>query len=351
MFPAQALAEEMLRRGWRVALTTDRRGERYAGGFAKTVERVVLQAATPSRGGWAARMLAPFVILGGIAQAWRQFRADRPDCVAGFGGYPSIPALAAAWSLGLPRMIHEQNGVLGRVNRVFATRVDTLACGVWPVRNAPTGARLVHVGNPVRAAALVAAETRYSPPDDSHPINLLVFGGSQGASVLSNLVPEALELLPPGLSRRLQVTQQVRAGEEGSVEERYQRAGIEADLRPFFEDLPERIAGAQLVISRAGASTIAELAVIGRPSILVPFPAALDDHQSANATMLVEAGAAILAREAETDAAKLAGILGDLLSDGARCTRMAAAARQVARPDATAVLADLVAALGKPQAA
>ena len=179
MFPAQALAEEMLARGWRVQLATDPRGLRYADGFPEAVERVALRSASYRRGGLLARLLAPLQILAGIREAIARFSADPPDCVAGFGGYPALPALAAAWRLGLPRVIHEQNAVLGRVNRLFAGRVHRVACGTWPVTNAPNGASLIHVGNPVRNAVLAAAEKAYETADDG-PINLLVFGGSHG---------------------------------------------------------------------------------------------------------------------------------------------------------------------------
>ena len=344
MFPAQALAEEMLARGWRVQLATDARGLRYAGGFPAAVERVELPSATTGQGHAVSRLAAPVTILLGVSRALARFRRERPACVAGFGGYPSLPALAAAWIMGVPRLIHEQNGVLGRVNRLFARRVDRVCCGTWPLVNAPEAARLTHVGNPVRAAVAAHAAADYVPAAEE--VRILVFGGSQGASVFSRLVPKALASLPDGLRRRLRVVQQVRAGEEAGVCEAYRAAGIEAELMPFFDDMPGRIVAAHLVIARAGASTVAELTAIGRPAILVPYPHATDDHQTANAAALAKAGAAEVVQEAGLDAAALAEIVERLLTRPVDAARMAAASRGLGRPEASARLAGIVAALG-----
>lgn len=350
MFPAQALAEEMLRRGWRVQLATDTRGLRYAGGFPEAVERVELRSGTFSQGGVRARLTAPFRILAGVREAIRRFRADRPACVAGFGGYPALPALAGAWRLGLPRLIHEQNGVLGRVNRLFAGRVDRVACGTWPLGQAPQGANLVHLGNPVRDAALAFTNQPYVPPGEGS-IELVVFGGSQGASIFARLVPGAAALLPEELRQRLSVAQQVRSGEEGHVKAAFESAGVAAELALFFDDMPRRIAGAQLVICRAGASTVAELTAIGRPSILIPYPHAMDDHQTANARALAAAGGAILAPEAELTADGLARHIRTVLLNPGQAAHMAAQTKALGRPRAAQELADLVQALGKGRAA
>lgn len=334
MFPAQALAEALLARGWRVALSSDARGLRYAGGFAEAVERREVGSASFSRGlGEAVR--APAVIGAGVLTARRWFLDAKPDCVIGFGGYPSFPALMAAALTRTPRLIHEQNAVLGRVNRHMASRVGLVACGNWPMQRAPNGARLEPVGNPVRAAALEAAKTPYAPPGAE--IELLAFGGSQGASAFSRLIPEALALLPDDLRARIRLAQQVR---EGDAPEFPALAAIET--APFFLDMAARIARASLVISRAGASTVAELAVIGRPAILVPFPAAMDDHQSANAAALAQAGGALCEQERDLTPERLAGHLAALLAAPDRLTAMADAARSVGRPDAATRLADLV---------
>ena len=199
MFPAQALAEEMLARGWRVRLATDARGARYAAGFPPEVERRATPAATFAQGSWLTRVTAPFAIAAGVAATWRDFRRERPACVAGFGGYPALPAMVAAGLLEVPTLIHEQNGVLGRVNRRFAPKVDVVACGIWPTA-VPEGARALHVGNPVRGAVLDREGATYIEPGD-HPMGLLVIGGSQGAGVFARVVPEALGLLAPGAPR------------------------------------------------------------------------------------------------------------------------------------------------------
>lgn len=350
MFPAQALAEEMLRRGWRVQLATDERGLRYGAGFPEAVGRVILSSGTFAQGGVAARLLAPFRILAGIMGAVRRFRRDWPACVAGFGGHPALPALAAAWQLGLPRLIHEQNAVLGRVNRLFARRVDRVVCGTWPVTNAPAGAVLAHLGNPVRDAVLAAADTPYAPPGEG-AVSLTVFGGSQGASAFARLVPAAVTLLPEALRRRLRIVQQVRPGEEGEVAAAYDAAGVSAELAPFFNDIPRHMAAAQLVIARSGASSVAELAAIGRPSILIPYPHAMDDHQTANAMALAQPGGAILAPEAGLTTDALARHIAQILLDPEGAVRMAAAAKAVGRPGAARDLAGLVEELGKTRAA
>ena len=262
MFPAQALAEEMLARGWRVTLASDDRGLRYAEGFPDGVARIETPSASLARGGLTARLAAPVTILRGLGATLWRFRHDRPAAVIGFGGYPAVPALAAAWALGLPRLIHEQNGVLGRVNRLFARRVACVACGTWPLRARPAGVRLEPVGNPVRAAVLAAAE-RAGAPCGAERLRLLAFGGSQGAHALARLVPAAVATLPAELRARLDVTLQARSGEEDAAHAALEAAGVGAEVGAFFDDLPERMARADLVIARAGASTVAEIAASG----------------------------------------------------------------------------------------
>lgn len=344
MFPAQALAEEMLARGWRVKLSTDVRGARYAGGFPAAVAVVEVGSATFARGGVAAKLAVPFRIAGGVIAAIASMLRERPDVVVGFGGYPSIPALAAAWVLRRPRMIHEQNGVLGRVNRIFATRVDRVACGTWPT-DLPAGVRGEHTGNPVRAAVLERAGSGYIAPGD-YPMDLLVIGGSQGARILSDVVPAAVAGLADGLRRHLRVAQQARAEDIDRVVEAYGVAGISAEVAPFFNDIPRRLSEAQLVISRAGASSVADISVIGRPSILIPFAAATGDHQTANARGLVEAGAAVLISESQLDAGRLSAHIAAVLGDAKAAAQMARAAHGQGRADATLRLAALVEDLG-----
>lgn len=340
MFPAQSLAEVMLARGWRVKLSTDERGARYAGNFPEQVVREVVSSATTARGGPLAKLAVPFRIASGALAARRAMKSDPPAVVVGFGGYPTIPAMTAALALGVPRMIHEQNGVMGKVNTMFAPRVQRVACGTWPT-DLPQGVSGIHTGNPVRQAVLDLAAAPYHPPGDG-PLHVLVIGGSQGARVLSDVVPEAIAGLPEDMRPRLVVSHQARAEDGERVTAAYAQAGIRAEVRAFFDDVPARLAQAQLVVSRAGASSIADITVIGRPAILIPFAAATGDHQSANARALAEAGAAVVLPESVLDAESLRRDIRDILSDPARATQMASAALTLGRPDAATRLADLV---------
>ena len=340
MFPAQALAEAMLARGWRVKLSTDARGARYVSGFPAGLDVVVLSSATFARGGVAAKLLVPFRIAGGVVSALASMLRDAPAVVVGFGGYPSVPALVAAWVLRKPRMIHEQNGVLGRVNRLFARRVMAVACGTWPTAM-PVGVVGIHTGNPVRASILERSGAGYIAPGD-YPMDILVIGGSQGARILSDVVPAAIAALPEAIRRWLRLTQQARAEDVDRVIAAYDQAGIAAEVAPFFADIPRRLSEAQLVISRAGASSVADISVIGRPAILIPFAAATGDHQTANARGLVDADAAILIPEASLDAGSLSAQIAAVLGDPAAAAKMARNAHSYARPDATDRLVALV---------
>ncbi len=343
MFPAQALAEEMIARGWRVKLSTDDRGARYAGGFPAQVQIVKLASATFARGGIVAKLAVPLRIAGGVLAALWSMMRDRPDVVVGFGGYPSIPALTAAFVLRCPRMIHEQNGVLGRVNALFARRVDLVACGTWPTA-LPAGVQGEHTGNPARAAVLERSGAGYIAPGD-YPMDLLVIGGSQGARILSDVVPAAVAALPKALRSRLRVAQQARAEDVARVVQAYEAAGIISEVAPFFADIPRRLSECQLVISRAGASSVADISVIGRPAILIPFAAATGDHQTANARGLVDSAAAILIPEHALDAATLAVQMAAVLGQPATAGQMARNALAQSRPDATTRLAALVESL------
>lgn len=345
MFPAQALAEVMLRRGWRVKLSTDPRGARYTGGFPHSVEIEQVASATFARGGLVNKLLAPLHILGGVIGASTRMMRDRPDVVVGFGGYPSIPALAAAWILRRPRMVHEQNGVLGRVNRIFSKRVDRVACGTWPT-DLPEGIEGVYVGNPVRAAVLERAGAGYITPGD-YPMSILVIGGSQGARILSDVVPPAIAELPSEILRNVRVSHQARDEDGDRVAQYYADQGIDADVQPFFRDVPRRMSEAQLVISRAGASSVADISVIGRPAILIPYAAATGDHQQANARGLTAAGAAILIPEKRLEVATLSEQIAAVLSNPQGALMMAQAALGCAQPDAPQQLADLVEELAR----
>jgi UDP-N-acetylglucosamine--N-acetylmuramyl-(pentapeptide) pyrophosphoryl-undecaprenol N-acetylglucosamine transferase len=348
MFPAQALAEEMLARGWRVKLATDARGARYAGGFPPGVARQVTAAGTFAQGGALRHVTTPVAVAAGTAAHLLAMRRDPPACVAGFGGYPALPAMVAATLLGLPRLIHEANGVLGRVNRVFAPRVGAVACGVWPTR-LPAGARGVHTGNPVREAVLAKAGAPYVQPG-AHPMAVLVIGGSQGAGLFARVVPEALARLDPALRGRIRLAMQVRPEDMARAQDVCAELGVQAELRGFFEDAPARIAEASLVISRAGAGSIADVTAIGRPAILVPYPHATDDHQAGNAAGLVAAGGAFMIREEALTPDGLAGHVAAILSDPEGAAAMAAASRAQGRPDATERLAELVERLAAGEA-
>ncbi|MBW0158799.1 UDP-N-acetylglucosamine--N-acetylmuramyl-(pentapeptide) pyrophosphoryl-undecaprenol N-acetylglucosamine transferase [Sedimentimonas flavescens] len=340
MFPAQALAEAMVRKGWRVKLSTDARGARYAGGFPHVVQIEQVASATFARGGALAKLGVPFRIAGGVAAAVKAGLRDRPSVVVGFGGYPTIPALSAAQLLRIPSAIHEQNGVMGRVNKVFAKKVRAFACGTWPT-DLPAGVEGIHTGNPVRASVLERAGAPYIPPGD-YPMSVLVIGGSQGARILSDVVPVALANLPEALRTRLRIAHQAREEDMERVIAAYAAAGINAEVQPFFNDVPRRLSECQLVISRSGASSVADISVIGRPSILIPFAAATGDHQTANARGLVEAGAAIMIPESKLEAAALAEQVALVLDNPGGAVQMAHAALRYGIPDATGRLVEIV---------
>ena len=340
MFPAQALAEVMLRRGWRVKLSTDARGARYTGGFPHSTEIEQVSSATFARGGLVSKVMVPFRIVGGVLSMAMRMMRDKPDVVVGFGGYPSIPALGAAWLLKRPRMIHEQNGVLGRVNAIFASRVDHVACGTWPT-NLPDGVEGVHVGNPVRLAVKERAGAGYIAPGD-YPMSILVIGGSQGARILSDVVPPAIASLPLETLQHLRVSHQARDEDGERVAAYYAEQGIDADVQPFFKDIPTRMTEAQLVISRSGASSVADISVIGRPSILIPFAAATGDHQMANAQGLVDAGAAVRIPESKLNVDSLAEQIASILQNPDAALQMSIAATRISKPNAAEDLAAMV---------
>jgi len=341
LFPAQALAEVLGARGWRIVLATDDRVESLAQAFP--AERVVtLASGTVRRGDPLSFPRAALNILKGVMQGRSALAEVDPAVVIGFGGYPSLPALLAAITQGRPTIIHEQNAVSGRANRFLAPFVTAVAKAFPSLRNASarTQARAVMVGNPVRPEIRALAGQDYRPPEGQ--IRLLITGGSQGARLLSELLPAALADLPEDLRHRLHVEQQTRPESMAKARQIYADAVIDAELAPFFRDMAGRLARAHLVIGRAGASTVTELAVAGRPSILIPLGVALDDDQGQNARMLAEGGAAEVAREAGLTSDMMTSALATLLTNPARLSRMAGAARRLARPDAAERLADLV---------
>ena len=350
LFPAQALAGELARRGRKVVVMTDRRGRTYESAFPAA--RIVEVPAATFAGSLAAKLFAPLKIFAGAVVSFFKLRRIKPAAVIGFGGYPSLPVMIAARLGGYPTAIHEQNAVLGRVNRRLAGRVDAIAASLPLSRFLPKDAsRVAYTGNPVRPEAAKLASASYDAPGAGSPIRLLIFGGSQGARALSELVPAAIVRLPEALRARLEITQQCRMEDIQRVRSTYGVIGVHAELRIFFDDLPARMAAAHLVISRSGASTVSELAVIGRPSILIPFPFATDDHQTANARVLADAGAAWLVQQRDLTERKLAKLLEEILANPSELQRRAGAAHALGKPDATAQLADLADRIAHVEAA
>jgi len=342
LFPAEALAATLAQRGIEVHLATDRRAAVYGDGtFAEDAIHLVSSATLRARN--PAAMARTGALLGfGLLQAWGLLGRLKPSAVIGFGGYPTIPpVLVAAWR-GIPTVIHDANAVIGRANRLLAPRVTAIAI-TFPdmFRDAPAlAAKATLTGNPVRPAVIAVAATPY--PDLGDRLRLLVFGGSQGAHVMAEIVPPAIRRLDTVLRGRLAIVQQVRAEDLPRVREAYASLGIAAEVAPFFADLPQRMAASHLVVSRSGASTVAELAAIGRPAILVPLPHALDQDQFANAGVLERTGGAIRIAQQAFTPQRLADEIAALAAASGRLAAMAAAARTVGRLDAAELLADLV---------
>lgn len=343
MIPAHALSDELMRRGHKVTLLTDARGLRFPGLFT-LVDKHVLESATASGLNPIAWVKALVSIWKGRSEGRRIAKSAEASAVVGFGGYPSLPGLLAGASLGLPSLIHEQNAVLGRVNRRLQGRVSAVALSYAGTArlDASAEAKAVHTGNPVREAILAARDAGFDAPAPDQPFRLLVVGGSQGARILSQLVPAAVAALPLAERARLKILQQCRAEDLSAVDAAYKAAGVSADCVTYMEDFPTRLAEAHLVVSRAGASTMAELMAMGRPAILIPFAAATDDHQTANAAGFVAAGAGFLMAEADATVAKLSGMLSGFLDSPEALQQAATAARGLGVPDAAARLADLV---------
>ena len=338
MFPAQSVAEEAKARGWRVVLLTDARGLRYVGGFPAD-EVVDLPAANPTARGFGSKIGVARALADGTRLAGRVLKAERPFASVGVGGYPSAPAMFAARAARLPFGVHEQNAVLGRVNRRVAAGARFVAHGFERLDRLPkTRAEIVHTGNPVRRAVL---DARAPYPGTDGPLRLLVFGGSQGASLFGRTVPGAVASLPDDLRARLSVVHQVGDEDRDAVASTYREARVVAELAPFFADLPQRLAAAHLVIARAGASSVTELSVLGRPAVLVPLGIAMDDHQTANAEVLASAGAAEVVAERDMTTERVAQVLAPLLADPRRLARMAEAARDRVPDGAAARVAEL----------
>ncbi len=342
LFPAQALAGELIRRGWTVELATDERADKYGSAFPARKVHIIASETIRGRNPLSLAKTA-FRLLRGTLQARSVIRTLRPQVVAGFGGYPTFPPMFAARMTGTPSILHEANGVMGRANRLLARGVTAIATSV-PMNGLPESfsQKLTETGNPVRDAVLDAAELPYATPEPDGDFKLLVFGGSQGARFFSDLVPPAVEQLPADLRSRLSIVQQCRPEDMERVQKAYDDLGVTAECAPFFQDMPQRIVQAHLVVCRSGASSVSELSVLGRPSILVPLPGAIDQDQAANARVLEKAGGAWPIRQADLDAGRFAKEITRLMNAPDALAEAAEKARGVARPDAVKRLADLV---------
>jgi UDP-N-acetylglucosamine--N-acetylmuramyl-(pentapeptide) pyrophosphoryl-undecaprenol N-acetylglucosamine transferase len=343
LFPAEALAEALKRRGVTVELATDARATRYGGQFPARATHLIPSATIRGRDPIALMKTGSVLALGGI-KALMLLRRVRPAAVVGFGGYPTLPPLLAATLRRIPTVIHDANAVMGRANRMLAPRVSAIATSFEGVvaRDAALAAKATFTGNPVRPMVIAAAGEAYATSDAAGPFRLLVTGGSQGARVMADVVPDAIERMTPDLRARLKIVQQARGEDEKRVTQAYARLGAKAEVAPFFADLPARIAAAHLIVSRSGASTVAELAAIGRPSILVPLPHALDQDQLANANVLAQAGGAMVLKQDDFTPQRLANEIAGLAADPGRLAAMAAGAKSAGVLDAAERLADLV---------
>jgi len=346
VFPAEALASELMDRDYRLGLVTDKRGKAYGGALGALETHRILAGGIAGKS--VPARIKSVVELGlGTWQAWRLLKDLRPDAVVGFGGYASVPTMMAASFTSIPTAIHEQNALLGRANRLLAGRVNAIATSFESTRGLPSDAmhKAVLTGMPVRAPIAAKANTPYPISEGGAPLGILVLGGSQGATVLSEVVPAALAKLSDDIKARLDVTQQCREEDMADVRKAYGESGIRAHLATFIDDVPERLAASHLVISRAGASTVAEALAVGRPSILVPYPFAADDHQSDNAQAVDAAGAGWIMPQDTFTADNLALRLDSLLGLPAVLEKSARCARDLGRADAAKHLADMVAGL------
>lgn len=348
LFPGQALSQELLRRGHRVVLITDERVQHFDRLFPG-VQIFSVPAATFSGRGVFSRLAALMKIIKGTISSLGVLARVKPAVLIGFGGYPTLPPMLAALLRGIPSGVHEQNAVLGRVNKLVAGRVGAVASTFSAPKylKASANGHLVVTGNPVRDAVRAVEDIAYDAPSDGGRLKLLVFGGSQGARVMSDIVPFAIEQLPDDLRARLDVVQQCRPEDLARVKSAYEAAGVACELNEFFDNMPTRIAEAHLVIGRSGASTISELAVIGRPSILVPLPHSIDQDQLANAEVLSLVGAAWVIDQPAFTPEALAARLDDLFTQPDQLVRAAAAAKTQSSPHAVTQLADLVETLGQ----
>jgi UDP-N-acetylglucosamine--N-acetylmuramyl-(pentapeptide) pyrophosphoryl-undecaprenol N-acetylglucosamine transferase len=347
LFPAMALAQELRRRGHTIHLMTDHRVSGYGDAFPATEVHVV-PSATPSVGNPVKFVAAGFTIVWGIGVALGRLGAIKPDAAIGFGGYPIFPPFLAARMRGVPGLLHEQNAIMGRANRALARWASRIALSFSATRHAEAFAdRTVFTGNPVRDRVRAVADVPYPALDAEGPLRVVVFGGSQGARAFADLVPPAIAELPEAMRHRLRIVQQCRPEDLDRVAGAYRQARVNVELQPFFSDLPERMAAAHLVIARAGASTVAELTVLGRPAILVPLPGSIDGDQKVNAQVVDAAGGGWIMEQATLSPPSLANRLTALFAEPQALTAAAAAAKSLGRPTAVETLADLAEGLAK----
>jgi UDP-N-acetylglucosamine--N-acetylmuramyl-(pentapeptide) pyrophosphoryl-undecaprenol N-acetylglucosamine transferase len=343
LFPAEALSVALAARGLRVDLATDERATRYGAAFPAEATHVIPSETVRGRNPLALAKTAA-ILAAGTIKAWTLIGRRKPAAVVGFGGYPTIPPVLAATLRGVPTIIHDSNAVIGRANRLLARRVTAIATTFPGIldKEPALAAKATQTGNPIRPAVLAAAAAPYLAPEPDGRLRLLVFGGSQGARVMAEVVPDAIARLDPPLLRRISIVQQAREEDRVRVVAAYERLGVAAEIAPFFADLPARMAAAHLVISRSGATTVAELAAIGRPAILVPLPGALDQDQFANATVLQKAGGAVLLIQDAFSPERLAEEIAALVAAPERLAAMATGAKSAGATDAADRLADLV---------
>lgn len=342
VFPAESLTEVLLAGGYRVILVTDKRFANFTTGALSQIETSTIRTGT-FIGSPVNKILGITGLITGIAQAWLLLRDLKPDMVVGFGGYPSFPTLFAACKLGIPTIIHEQNSVLGRANRLLASRVGRIATS-FPhtlMVEEKDKAKIIVTGNPVRAGIKAIRSLPYSSPTQDGKFNILVTGGSQGATIFSKVIPAAIALLPETLRSRIRIDQQCRASDVEATRAAYAELGINADVAAFFADLPTRLAGVHLVIARSGASTVFELAVAGRPAILVPLPTSMDNHQYYNANAFEEVGGGWVMNQNGFTAASLAARLEAFITAPDTLAKAAENAKRLDAGKASESLADI----------
>lgn len=346
LFPAEAVAGELMARGHKVVVMTDKRGTGYGDVFPGAGIVIVPSAAFSDRS-VLGLISAPFEIIAGILVSFFKLKSLKPGAVVGFGGYPSVPVMLAACLAGLPTAILSPDALLGRANRLLMNWVKVIAANFKLVRFLPRNpGKIVYTGNPLRPEVVALHGAPFDTPKPGGPLRLLVFGGSQGARVFSERVPCAIDRLPDAVRSRLEIVQQCRPEDIEGVRRVYDRMKVPAELAPFYKDMPARIAKAHLVIARSGAGTVSELACIGRPAILVPLPHALDDNQTPNAQALVDIGAGWRLPQKDFTPDRLSALLQEAFADPEALAKRAAAALSLGRPDATKALANLIEKLG-----